>query len=120
MNVPYRTQNAALRTADPDAGPEACALIASPKSPAYRDTGLADGTACYYYVITVDNAGNESSPSVRRSCVPTAVSDLGVYGVYTTPAALTAGRENTLRASIRNNGSAAAAGSGDPDGGGTQ
>ncbi|MBP5167466.1 MAG: PKD domain-containing protein, partial [Oscillospiraceae bacterium] len=99
-----------LRTEDNNAGPESCTQIASPKSPAYKDTGLEDGTAYYYYIITVDNAGNESSPSVRRSGVPTAVSDLGVYGVYTTPAALTAGRENTLRASIRNNGNAAAAG----------
>ncbi|MBQ7565610.1 MAG: Ig-like domain repeat protein, partial [Oscillospiraceae bacterium] len=99
-----------LRTTDPAAGPEDCTEIAKPLSPAYTDTGLTDGTTYYYYIEVVDNAGNVSLPSVRQSIVPTAVSDLGVYAVYTTPATLVAGRSNSIRASLRNNGSAKADG----------
>ncbi|MBR3640440.1 MAG: fibronectin type III domain-containing protein, partial [Oscillibacter sp.] len=99
-----------LRTTDPEALPEACEQIAAPVSPAYTDTGLADGTTYYYYVEVVDNAGNVSAPSVRRALAPTAVSDLGVYSVYVTPATLISGRSNTLRASLRNSGNAAADG----------
>ncbi|MBQ7523074.1 MAG: fibronectin type III domain-containing protein, partial [Oscillospiraceae bacterium] len=99
-----------LRTASPDAELKDCELIAKPLSPAYTDIGLTNGTTYYYYIVVVDNAGNESTPSLRRSLAPTAVSDLGVYAVYTTPATPTAGRENTLRASLRNNGNAAANG----------
>ena len=99
-----------LRSTSPDADPKDCELIAKPLSPVYTDTGLTNGTTYYYYVVVVDNAGNESAPSLRCSLAPTAVSDLGVYSVYTTPPTITAGRSNTLRASLRNNGNAAASG----------
>ncbi|MCR5825471.1 MAG: fibronectin type III domain-containing protein, partial [Oscillospiraceae bacterium] len=99
-----------LRSTDPNADVKDYEQIAAPRSPAYSDTGLTDGTTCYYSVIVVDSAGNESVPAVRQSGVPTSVSDLGVHGVYTTPATLVSGQSNRIHASLRNDGSAAADG----------
>ena len=79
-------------------------------SPTFSDTGLTDGMTYYYHIVTVDAAGNVSNPSSRVSGTPTAKSDLGIQAIYTDPAVLILGRNNSLKASMRNDGTARATG----------
>jgi chitodextrinase len=46
------------------------AVVASPTSSSYTDTGLTNGTTYTYTVTAVDNAGNESAPSNTATATP--------------------------------------------------
>ena len=53
-------------------------MVGSPTEPAFRDSGLANGTTCYY-VISAVNADGESPASTEISATPQVLTGDGVW-----------------------------------------